>query len=145
MVSLVIDQRGNSDRERVRRARLALIALAWLFAAGIAVEIGLAGLSAASSAAPWTGHVTVGRWLGIVPVPLLLVAVVGRLPVRLVVQIAALVVLSALQGLFVHAGAGSLAALHPLSAVVLLGLTMRIGSGVRALLNSQPPERIPHD
>jgi len=116
-------------------SRLAVVALAWLFAAGVVVQIFLAGLSLFESASRWDDHAAFGRSLGLIPIPLILVALIGRLPVRLTVMTAVLLVLYGVQYALANIDEGYVAALHPVNAFVLFGLSVQIGSQTRDLLN----------
>ena len=136
MATLVDRQTGRESGGLVRGARGAVVVLAWIFAAGVVVQVFLAGLSLFESASYWADHEAFGRWLGFIPVPLLLLALVGRLPLRLVVLAAALVVLYGLQFLLANVDEGYLAALHPVNAFALLGTAAQLGSQTRGLPTS---------
>jgi hypothetical protein len=133
MATLVNRQTGREAGGLVRGSRGAVVALAWLFAAGVVVQVFLAGLSLFESASYWADHEAFGRGLGFIPVPLLLLALVGRLPLRLVVLAAAVVVLYGLQFLLANVDEGYLAALHPVNAFALLGTAAQLGSQTRGL------------
>lgn len=111
----------------MRWSRLAVVALAWLFAAGVAIQVFLAGLSLFSSASYWEDHTEFGTRLGVVPVTLIVIALIGRVPLRLVTMSAALIVLYGVQIALANASAGYVAALHPVNAFILFGLARQIG------------------
>jgi Family of unknown function (DUF6220) len=120
----------------IRWARIAVVALAWLFAAGVVVQVFLAGLSLFESPDYWEDHKSLGRSLGVIPILLILVALVGRLPVRLIGMASVLLVLFGVQYLLANIDEGYLAALHPVNAFVLFGISTQLGANTHALLNS---------
>src|SRR6266508_7055244 len=128
MSSIADVQATQEESGLVRRSRLAVVALAWLFAAGVVVQVFLVGLSVFESASHWEDHAAFGRWLGLIPIPLMLVALVGHLPLRLIVIAAALIVLYGVQYLLATADEGYLAALHPVNALALFWLSVQLGA-----------------
>lgn len=112
-------------------ARRAAVALAWLFAAAVVVQVFLAGLSLFDSALRWDDHRAFGSAIAIGPVLLLLCAVVGRLPLRLIGGAALLFWLYGMQFVLVHAGNGYVAALHPVNAIALFATAVWLGRGAR--------------
>jgi hypothetical protein len=125
----------RQESGHVRWARIAVIALAWLFAAGVVVQVFLVGLSLFESADFWEDHKAFGRSLGLIPILLILMALVGRLPVRTIGMTSVLLVLYGVQYLLANADEGYLAAFHPVNAFVLLGISTQLGANTRALLN----------
>lgn len=112
-------------------ARIGFVALAWLFAAAVVVQVFLAGLSLFDSALRWDDHRAFGSLIGFVPVLLLVCAVVGRLPLRLIGGAALLFWLYGMQFALAHAGTGYVAALHPVNAIALFALAVGLGRGAR--------------
>ena len=106
-------------------ARIGL-ALAWLFAAGVVVQILLAGLALFDNAGRWTDHKSFGMMIGILPILLFIVAVIGRLPRAVIGMSAILLVLYVIQISLPGVG-GYVAALHPLVAFAVLGLPVQLG------------------
>lgn len=115
-------------------ARYGVVALSWLFAAGVVGQVFLAGLSLFDSALRWDDHRAFGSVIGIVPILLLVCAVVGRLPLRLIGGAALLFWLYGLQFAFAHAANGYVAALHPVNAIALFSLAVMLGRGARRSL-----------
>src|SRR6266508_5774535 len=109
MSSIADVQATQEESGLFRRSRLAVVALAWLFAAGVVVQVFLVGLSVFESAAHWENHAAFGRWLGLIPLPLILVALVGRLPLSLVAMAGALLVLYGVQYVLANVDEGYLA------------------------------------
>lgn len=116
-----------------RWLRLGAAAAAWLFAAGVVAQVFLAGLGLFASGAHWADHRALGSAIGAFPIALLVLAVAGRLPVRVVGLAAAIFGLYALQFVFAHAGNGAVAALHPVNALALFWLAVGVGRRARAL------------
>jgi hypothetical protein len=116
-----------------------VVVLAWLFAAGVVVQVFLAGLSVFDSPARWPDHVAFGRLLGLIPPPLILLALAGRLPLGLIVMAALVLVMYGMQYLFANTGAAYLAAFHPVNAFVLLGLSAQLGQRTRRMMVPPAP------
>lgn len=102
------------------------MALAWLFAAAVVVQIFLAGLSLFDNASRWADHKSFGMMIGPLPILLLLVVLIGRLPRPIIGMSAALLVLYFIQ-ISLPSASGYVAALHPLVAFAILGLPFQIG------------------
>jgi hypothetical protein len=100
--------------------------LAWLFAAGVVVQIFLAGLALFDNASRWADHKSFGMMIGILPILLLIVVLVGRLPRQIIGMSALLLVLYLIQINLPNAD-GYIAALHPLVAFAVLGLPVQLG------------------
>lgn len=132
-MSTSVHHAPNQASALMRWSRLAVVVLAWLFAAGVTIQVFLAGLSLFSSASYWEDHTEFGTRLGVVPVALIVVTLVSRVPLRLVMMAAALLVLYGVQIALANASAGYVAALHPVNAFVLFGLAMQIGVRTRKL------------
>jgi hypothetical protein len=105
-------------------ARLALPAVAALFVACVVVQVFLAGLGVFDSAAAFITHREFGYLFGWLTLVLLVLALVGRAPRRITGSVVLLLVLFALQSVFVvvRTDAPAVAALHPLNGFAILGL-----------------------
>jgi hypothetical protein len=126
----------------IRWSRIAVVVLARLVTIGVVVQIFLVGLSLFESADYWEDHKSFGGSLGLIPILLILVALVGRLPMRLIVMAALLLVLFGVQYALPNVDNGYVSALHPLNALVLLGLSDQIAKQTRGLGNrTQCPTR----
>ena len=112
-----------------RGARVGVVALAWGFAGCGGVQGFLAGMGLFDSAARWAEHAAFGQGIAPVPLGILVLAAVGRLPWRLLVLAVLVFVLYGLQYAFVNAGTGAVAALHPVNALALFWLSLRLGRG----------------
>jgi hypothetical protein len=124
---------GGQVSGLIRWSRIAVVVLARLFIFGIVVQIFLVGLSLFESADYWEDHKSLGESLGLIPILLILVALVGRLPMRQIVMAAALLVLFGVQYALPNVDNGYVAALHPINALVLMGLADQIARQTRAL------------
>ena len=107
-------------------ARTGFLLVVWLFVAGTLVQVFLAGLGVFAGGANFAAHRDFGYTLGLVPIALVVLALVGRLPRSLVLGSALLFGLLILQSVFVafRSTAPALAALHPVNAffIVLTGI-----------------------
>jgi hypothetical protein len=126
---------GGQASGLIRWSRVAVVVLARLFIIGIVVQIFLVGLSLFESADYWQDHKSLGESLGLIPILLILVALVGRLPMQLIVMAAALLVLFGVQYALPNVDNGYVAALHPINALVLMGLSDQIARQTRGLTN----------
>jgi hypothetical protein len=127
---------GSQTNDTTRWSRLAAMGLARLFTIGVLVQVFLAGLSLFESANYWDDHKSLGQTLGVVPVLLIFAAIVGRLPSRLIGMSVVLLVLWIVQWQLPKIDNGWIAALHPLNAFLLFGLSVQIGDQIRGLTRS---------
>jgi hypothetical protein len=124
---------ARQSNDSTRWARLAAMGLARLFTIGVLVQVFLVGLSLFESADYWDDHKSLGQTLGIVPVLLIFAAIVGHLPTRLIGMSVVLLVLWIIQWQLPKIDNGWIAALHPLNAFLLFGLSLEIGDQIRNL------------
>lgn len=125
-------------------ARIAYVALVWLFLAGLVVQVFLAGIGMFSTDPRDFGtHVQLGWILHLVPVLILIAAAVGRVGRPTLLWIAGLVVTTLVQP-FLPALADTsvaLAALHPVNAMLMFVIAARLAwTGPSLLPGRQPPE-----
>jgi uncharacterized protein DUF6220 len=106
-------------------ARTAYPAVAGLFAACTVVQVFLAGLGVFDSPTAFVTHRGFGYLFGWLTLVLLVVALAGRMPRRLVGLSVLLLVLFALQSVFValRDDLPTIAALHPLNGFLILGVS----------------------
>lgn len=124
-----------------RGAWYAYVALIWLYLAALVLQVFLAGLGLFGTAADMEPHRGLG-WALHLPLPLILVAAllakVGRPTIWWVL---ALIVVGAVQPLLpgLRGGAPLLAALHPLNAVLLTLITVKLAldTGPRLRMTGQ--------
>ena len=134
----------------VSGARWVYLGLVWIYLAAIVVQVFLAGISLFGAARDFSDHVNLGWILHLGPVPLLIVAAVGRVGARTLWWTAALLLSVAVQP-FLPGLRGDLpwvAALHPVNAMLIFWLTVTVGmrawrlvrepAAASAQANSQP-------
>ena len=118
-------------------SRYGLIAVAWLFAAGGVVQVFLAGLGPFESASYWSDHVDFGRTIGFLTYLLPVLALVGRVGVRLVVHALVVAILFVVQSILANVDEGMVAALHPVNGFFLIGAAGSLGGATLGLVRSQ--------
>jgi hypothetical protein len=103
-------------------ARQALLVVGVVFVAGVVLQVVLAGLGVFSDPRSFITHREFGYLLGTATLVLLVLALVGRAPRRVIGLCALLLVLFALQSVFIalRASAPEVAALHPLNGFLIL-------------------------
>ena len=106
-----------------RWGRIAFVSVTDLLLAAIALQVFLAGLSLFVGAKWWQIHMLTGSLIGILPLLLIALAFVGRLPraypLVSVLLLGQVFLQSALIEIGTNAGAPWLAALHPVNALAL--------------------------
>ncbi len=131
-------------------ARTLFMGLAWLFVAGVAVQVFFAGMAVVARQWPWTNHVNLGHFLAAPLLLMLVTAYLGRLPgrmKRLTWLLFGVYVLQADVLIFLRDSAPALSALHPVMALadVVLGLALarQATAAVRAGEPSPAPQLQP--
>lgn len=109
-------------------ARTIHLVVAWLFVAGLVVQVFLAGLGVFSGTAGFATHRDVGYSLSLLPIVLLIVGLLGGLGRRLALLAALEFVLFMLQSVFVamRTSAPEVAALHPVNGFLILLIALLI-------------------
>ena len=110
---------------RVRLSRYAYTAVAWLFVAGILIQVFLIGLTLLGGRPSMNTHRGLGHLWGILVLLMLVLAYTGRLPRPMkpfTWLTFAIYVLLADIVIFMRGSAPLVAALHPVLAVVLFGI-----------------------
>jgi hypothetical protein len=136
MTSTPVAPSGRQQSGFVRGSRVAAMGLARLFLIGIVVQFFLAGLALFEDVDYWEDHKSLGETLGIIPILLIIAAIVGRLPSRLIGMSIVLLGLWVVQYVLPDIDNGYIAALHPLNALLLMGLSDQIGGQIRNLTRS---------
>lgn len=132
MVSTVADRTPAASERRVgaRPAQSAYALCAWLFAGGIIVQVFLAGLAVLVDVGRWGDHRAFGSVLFLLPPMLLVTALAGRLPRRVVGLTALAILLFIVQFALVSVPAGTeigvIRALHPVNALALFWLALHL-------------------
>ena len=122
-------------------ARWIHLAAAWLFVAGVLVQGYLAGaaMTQLGGSGDFSQHIAVGYTvMGILALVVLVFAIIGRLPRVHVGLSALLLILYVVQTSLPYARSSSpaIAALHPVNAMVLLGLAIAVA--IRARRHTVP-------
>jgi mercuric ion transport protein len=122
----------------IRWARLAFNLVAWLFAVCVAVQIYLAGMAvfAVPAVNDFETHRNFGYLFGLLTLVLIVLAIMARLPGRVIGASALLLVLFALQSVFVamRASTPAFAALHPLNGFVIFLISLWVAWTTRGYL-----------
>jgi hypothetical protein len=115
-------------------ARLAFLGVAWLFVACLVVQVFLAGLGVFQDASAFVTHREFGYLFGLLTIVLVVLALVGRLPRAFGGWSALLLVLFALQSVFVvlRGSAPVVAALHPLNGFLILLIAISLARRARS-------------
>jgi hypothetical protein len=107
-------------------ARRAHLVVAWLFVAGVVVQVFLAGLGVFDDPSTFITHASWGYMLEILPILMLVLALIGRLGRRQVLFAIGLFGMFILQSVFValRVDQPMVAALHPVNgfAILLVGI-----------------------
>lgn len=120
--------------------RLAYIGVAWLFLACVVVQVFLAGLGVFAGAENFSLHRDFGYSFGWLTLVLLLLALGGRLGRRWIGLSTLMLLLFALQSVFVALRdvMPAIAALHPVNALVIFGVALQLARKSRVLANDRP-------
>jgi Ni,Fe-hydrogenase I cytochrome b subunit len=124
----------------VSSTRLAFVAVAWLFVACVMVQVFLAGLGVFADGENFNLHREFGYLFGWLTLILLVLALAGRLGRRWIGLSALLLVLFALQSVFValREVIPAAAALHPVNALAIFYVALVVARGSRATLLDSP-------
>lgn len=117
----------------VRWSRIGAMAFAWLFTAGVAIQIFLAGLALFDTAERWRDHTDFGMSSGSLLLPLLALVLIGSTGREIIGMTVGLVILFLVQVSLPQFDVGAIAALLALVAFVLLGMSAQLGARIRAL------------
>lgn len=109
-------------------SRVLYIFFAWLFVLCIIFQVFLAGLSIFDGGTWQSVHVAAGRVFNFVPLVLILLAIIARLP-RLIIWLSVMLFVQyELQVAFIelagHFGAPVIAAFHPVNAMIMFWITV---------------------
>jgi hypothetical protein len=119
-----------------RWVRYIMVAIAWLFAVAVVVQIFIAGLSLFDSSEYWTDHVDMGYMIGPLAYLLPILALIGRVGRARIVQAFVVAILYQVQTLLPIIDVGFIAALHPLNAFLVLGASLDLGRSILGLVRS---------
>lgn len=122
----------------VRWSRIGAMVSTWLFSAGIVVQIFLAGLALFDTALRWDDHTSFGYMIGIFPLITIVLVLIGRLPASIIGMTVVMVVLYIVQTALPTLEFNYVAALHPLVAFALMGMSGQLGARIRAITAVAP-------
>ncbi|KRT62630.1 MAG: hypothetical protein XU10_C0023G0008 [Chloroflexi bacterium CSP1-4] len=122
-----------------RWARRGVVIVAWLFVAGVVGQVFLAGLGVFGvPAGDFSTHRGFGYLVGWLTLVILVLAIAGRLPRRVIGLAVLLLILFALQSVFVaiRDEYPAVAALHPLNGFLILLVGIVIARDARASIGA---------
>ncbi|QGQ99089.1 hypothetical protein EHS13_31530 [Paenibacillus psychroresistens] len=122
-----------------RKAMIVLKWMAWVFAAGIILQVFLAGLALFVDTDNWAAHASFPRYFAFLPIFMILLSFIMRLPltyrvqsIRLFIMVAATFATAILSSKI-----GYLSALHPVIAVALFMSAMSLARNANLLLKQE--------
>jgi hypothetical protein len=121
----------------VRWSRFLFNVVAWIFVACVAIQIYLAGVGVFAGGQNFGPHRGFAAF-GLLTFVMIALALLGRLPGRLIGATALIFVLFVVQSALVYSGP-SLAALHPLNGFLIGLLSLWIAWHTRGYLRTSPP------
>ena len=121
------------------------LVVAWLLVAGLVVQVFLAGLGVFRGAASFATHRDFGYTIGLLILPIIILALVGRAPKGLVGLTILIAVQMTLQSVFVamRESNPAVAALHPVNGVLMLIVTIAIARWAWAIRDEPSPVAAP--
>ena len=105
----------------VRWARIIYLISAWLFIMLVLIQVFLAGMVVVAGQINWTAHKTLGHWVGVPILIMLITAYLGQLPVamkRLTWLVFGTFIVQAEIVIFLRSSMPIVSALHPVLALV---------------------------
>ena len=129
---------ATASKAGVSRAfETAYAALAWVFVLCVGYQVFLAGMAVFVDAINWVRHVSFVHYFELIPVVMLIVAFVGKMPKGqgLYLRPTLLFVLVGLQYALAGSGRGVLAALHPVNALLIFWLAVAVATSIRPIRN----------
>jgi putative tricarboxylic transport membrane protein len=121
---------------RVRWARRGYLALAWVFAGCVAVQVFLAGMATFVDAARWPWHTSFIHAFEFLPLLMLPIAFLARVPAAMRWLTGALFALIWLQYLTANIG-GIPSAFHPVNALVIFWVAVHLGQRAWRVLRQE--------
>jgi len=121
--------------------RVAYAVFAWVFVAGVLVQVFLAGMVVVARQMGWDNHIGLGHTLSLPLIVMLITAYLGRLPgsmKRLTWLLFGVYVLQADILIFLRVSVPILSALHPVLALVDFALGLILAQQAVALVRSAP-------
>ena len=123
----------------VKTTRIIYLIIAWLFPIAILVQVLFVGLSLFTSQPYWDDHISLGHMIGVLPILLVILGYLGRLPRRTIILTwLALGTYLVQAEVFaaIRADAPLFAAFHPVLALVLFALSLMIALQARTVIRT---------
>ena len=124
----------------VKWIRMLYVIVAWLFPVAILIQVFFVGLSLFTGQAYWSTHRDVGHSLAVLPLLLVILAYLGRLPTAekgLIWLMFGVYLVQAEVFAAIRADVPLFAAFHPVLALVLFALAILIALRSRAVVQAQ--------
>ena len=124
----------------VKWTRILYLSAAWLFPAAILIQVFLVGLSLFTGQAYWSTHRDVGHSLAVLPLLLVILAYLGRLPRSeklLIWLLFGVYLVQAEVFAAIRDSVPLLAAFHPVLALVLFALAILIALRARTVVQAE--------
>lgn len=140
----------------MRASRTIYAVFAWLFVVGVVTQVFFAGMVVVAGRWPWTNHASLGHFLALPLLIMLITVYVGKLPGRMKRLTWLLFLVYVLQAdvlIFLRVSAPVLSALHPVLALadIVLGVTLArqaiaiVRTGEAPVAPQLQPDGIPGD
>lgn len=124
----------------VKWTRIIYLVVAWLFPVAILVQVLFVGLSLFTGQSYWDAHITLGHSIGILPILLVILGYLGRLPRRTIILTwLALGTYLVQAEVFaaIRADVPLFAAFHPVLALLLFALALIIALRARTMVQTE--------
>ena len=123
----------------VKWIRILYLIIAWLFPVAILVQVLFVGLSLFTSQPYWDSHISLGHLIGVLPILLVILGYLGRLPRRTIILTWLALGTYLIQAevfAAIRATVPLFAAFHPVLALVLFALAFIIAFQARMFLQT---------
>lgn len=124
----------------MKASRIAYLIFAWLFVAGVLLQVFFAGMVVVARQMNWENHIGLGHTLAIPLILMLITAYLGKLPGRMKRinwLLLAVYILQADVLIFLRASAPVLSALHPVLALLDFALGVALASLAMTLVRAK--------
>jgi hypothetical protein len=127
--STIVEKEGIEMNERTKSAAALHVYkwMGWIFAAGIVVQVFLAGLALFHDPDTWAAHASLPRFFAFLPLLMLILAIAARLPAEFrgkSLRMFIMVILMFLTAIVTPKISGILAALHPIIALEMFRIAV---------------------
>ena len=119
--------------------RMLYLIIAWLFPIAILVQVFLVGLSLFTNQSYWDDHISFGHMIGVLPILLVILGYLGRLPRRTIILTwlaLGTYIIQAEVFAAIRADVPIFAAFHPVLALVLFALALIIALQARTVVRA---------